>query len=194
MSNLLEELTKQFGGQMAATLGQKAGVNGAQAGSILESAMPILVNALARNASSNDGAQSLQNALNKDHDGSILDNLSGFLGNSQSGPGAGILKHILGGKRGAIEGMIGKKSGVSSNAVGSILEMAAPILMGMLGKQQRSQGLSVEGLSGLLKNGASQMAPQTEEGRGMLHKLLDQDGDGDISDDVFNLLGKFMRK
>jgi len=194
MSNLLAELTKQFGGQMAESIGKQAGVNGAQAGSILNSAMPILVNALARNASSNEGAEALQNALNKDHDGSILDNLSGFLGNSQGGPGAGILKHVLGGKRGAIENMIGQKSGVSSNAVGSILEMAAPILMGMLGKQQKSQGLSVEGLSGLLKGGAEQMAPQSAEGKGMLHKLLDQDGDGDISDDVFNILGKFMSK
>ena len=50
---------------------------------------------MARNTSNQQGAESLHNALQKDHDGSILDNLGGFLNNAQSGPGAGILRHVL---------------------------------------------------------------------------------------------------
>jgi hypothetical protein len=50
-------------------------------------AIPILVSALNRNASSPTGRQSLENAINRDHDGGILDNIGGYLG---GGGGGGI--------------------------------------------------------------------------------------------------------
>ena len=55
------------------------------------------------NTNSADGAASLERALgSSDHDGSLLDNLSGFFKQGDSGLGNGILKHMLGGKRGGV--------------------------------------------------------------------------------------------
>ncbi len=198
MSEIIDVLTKQFGGQILDSISQQAGLNTSQTGSILSSALPVLVGAMARNSSNQQGAESLHNALQKDHDGSILDNLGGFLSNSQSGPGAGILKHVLGGRRGNVENALSKQTGVDSSAIGNVLEMAAPILMGMLGKQQRQNNLDAGGLSSILKMGVDQMNQRSPATEGLLGQLLDQDGDGDIKDDVarigFGLLGKLFKK
>ena len=76
--------------------------------------------------------------------------------------------------------------------------MAAPILLGMLGKQQRKNNLDAGGLSSVLQMGMEQMKNQSPETGGLLAQLLDQDGDGDVKDDVarigFGLLGKLFKK
>lgn len=198
MSEILDVLTKQFGGQILDSISQQAGLNKSQTGSVLSSALPVLIGAMARNSSQKDGADALHNALQKDHDGSILDDIGGFLQNSQSGPGSGILKHVLGGRRGNVENAVSKQTGINAGAVGNVLEMAAPILMGMLGKQQRQNNLDAGGLSNVLKMGVDQINSRSPGADGLLGQLLDQDGDGDIKDDVarigFNLLGKFLKK
>ena len=74
--------------------------------------LPILLAALNRNASNPAGAAALHGALERDHDGSILDNLGGFLGNAQAGPGAGILKHVLGERQESTAQAVGAASGL----------------------------------------------------------------------------------
>ncbi len=198
MSEIFEVLTKQFGGEVLDSISQQVGLDKSQAGSVLGSALPILVGAMARNTSQQGGAESLLGALQNDHDGSILDNLGGFLQDSQSGPGAGILKHVLGSRRAPVENALSKQTGVDSASIGNLLEIAAPILMGMLGKKQRESNLDAGGISDILNTGARQMSREAPGSEGLLGSLLDQDNDGDIKDDVarigFDLLGKFLRK
>jgi len=57
-------------------------------------AIRALLQGLERNASNPQEATALVSALRKDHDGSLLDNLGGFLNSFQQGPGAGILGHV----------------------------------------------------------------------------------------------------
>lgn len=198
MSEILEALTKQFGGDVLSSISNQTGVDKSQAGSVLGAALPILVGALAKNTSQSQGAEALHRALAKDHSGSILDNPGGFIQNATAGPGAGILGHVLGGRRSVVESAISKQTGVDANSIGSILEIAAPILLGMLGKQQRSQNMDAGGIADLLRNSAGQITKQSPQGGNILNQLLDQDGDGDISDDVtrmgVDLLGKFFKK
>ena len=198
MSEIFDVLTKQFGGEVLDSISQQVGLDKSQAGSVLTSALPILVGAMARNTSQQQGAESLLGALQKDHDGSILDDLGGFLQNSQAGPGAGILKHVLGSRRGNVENALSKQTGVNNAAIGNLLEIAAPILMGMLGKKQRESNLDAGGLADVLNSGARQINRDVPGSEGLLGSLLDQDGDGDIKDDVarigFKMLGKLFRK
>ncbi len=105
-------------------------------------AMPILLGAMKRNASSDDGATNLMNALNNKHDCSILDNLSGLLGGEVNEDvkqdGLGILGHVLGGSQNNAVQALSKKSGLDTNSVMQILQVAAPILLGYFGKQEQS--------------------------------------------------------
>ena len=61
--------------------------------------MSAILGAMANNASKPGGADSLLGALQKDHDGSILDNLGGFLGQPNTDDGNGILGHVFGNSR-----------------------------------------------------------------------------------------------
>ena len=101
--------------------------------------------------------------------------------------GAGILKHILGSKQEGVEQVLSQKSGIDASAVGSILKVAAPILMGILGKQKKEQNLSssndLSGLLGGLLEGNSDSNDQS-----FLGKILDADGDESIIDDVAGMI------
>ena len=145
--------------------------------------LPVLMKAMEQNTSTSKGAEGLMGALASKHDGSILDNLSGLFGGgvdeSVKQDGAGILSHILGTKQSGVEQLIGQKAGIDASTVSNILKVAAPLIMGYLGKEKQSQGLSNSGdLTGLL-GGSS-----TANNQGFLEKILDADGDGSMIDDV----------
>ena len=145
----------------------------------------------------------MNNALEKDHDGGILDNLQDLLGGNNVQPqyeramnGAGILKHILGDKQSSVIDAISKSNGLNSNQTGSLMMKLAPLLLGVLGQQKKQNGLDTSGISDLL-NGARQQQQQRASGSplgGMLKNLIDQDGDGNIIDDIGGMLGKFLKK
>lgn len=174
-------LNSDLGKRVINDIGSQTGVSQAQTSSVVNAAAPVLMGMLQKNAGSEQGAAGILSALNK-HDGSILDNLSGFLGSGDFSDGDGILGHVLGGKRSAVENAISAQTGVSSSKVSTILAMLAPILMGFLGKQTRASGNITDstGLGGLLgellgSSGGSSL------GGGILSSILDQDGDGQLS-------------
>ncbi|BAO77490.1 hypothetical protein WPG_3260 [Winogradskyella sp. PG-2] len=151
--------------------------------------------AMERNASTPEGAEGLMGALKGKHDGSILDNLGGLFGGGVNEEvktdGSKILGHILGNRQQGVEKVIGEKSGLDMGSVANILKVAAPILMGVLGKQSRQNNVSsagvLSGLLGGLLGGASNSGAVTKE-QTFLEKILDSDGDGSVIDDVAGMV------
>ena len=161
-------------------------------------ALPVLMQAMRRNVSTPQGADGLMSALSGRHDGSILDDLGDLFGGGVDSnileDGGKILGHVLGNKQQHVEHTLGAKSGMDASSVAQILKVAAPILMGVLGKQTRRQNVnsssSLEGLLGGLIQGNS---PQQEES--FLEAILDADGDGSVVDDVAGMvLGSSKKK
>jgi len=202
--NLMDLVQSQLSGGVMDVLTSQLG-NGAtksQTSGAASNIMEVLLGGVARNAQSQDGANALNNALEKDHDGGILDNLQDILGGNNTQPqyeramnGAGILKHILGDKQSNVIDAISKSNGLNTNQVGSLMMKLAPMLLGVLGQQKKQNNLDASGISDLLK-GARQQQEQKASGSplgGMLKNLLDQDGDGNIIDDVAGMLGKFLK-
>ena len=109
MNNVLQELMSQFGDKELEAVSQKTAIDKSQASSALEGIMPTLLGAMASNTQTEGGAYSFLSALDRDHDGSVLDDVAGFVTKSDSGPGAGILGHVLGGNRSAVEEQISRK-------------------------------------------------------------------------------------
>lgn len=147
MNAITQMITQQIAGAAAGQLASRLGISEGTAKMAVQLAVPLIVAALARNAAQPQGAQDLHDAVNKDHDGSILDNLMGYLGNPQSGNGSGILGHVLGTQRPAVESNLAQATGLDPSAAGSLLEIVSPLVMGALGKQQQQQGLDAQGLS-----------------------------------------------
>ncbi|MEJ2239993.1 MAG: DUF937 domain-containing protein [Gemmatimonadales bacterium] len=186
MSSLIEMLTQQLGSQQnVGQLSRQLGTDHRATENALGAALPVLLTALARNSAETSGAESLDRALSK-HDGSVLDNLGGFLEAPDVDDGDGILRHVLGDRRESVESGVSRASGLDMSMVAKLLPMLAPIVMGALGKQKRENGLNSAGLSELLGSERQRME-QSSPAAGMLGKLLDQDGDGSIADDVAKL-------
>ncbi|MFZ1705283.1 MAG: DUF937 domain-containing protein [Saprospiraceae bacterium] len=189
--------------QLTSTLGVN---EPAKTSSAVDSTISVLLNAVAKNVAKPEGANAFINALNRDHDGSVVDNLTDFLGgqfqpeNSSMTNGAGILKHLLGGKQESAAQTIGQQSGMDAGTVMKLMSTLAPILMGVLGKanQQSAGQPSGGGLIDMVLNSTKKVNQQTNQG-GLLTQIFDKDGDGSIMDDVAGmgfkaLLGRLFKR
>lgn len=195
MSGILDLLNSDLGKTIISGVSNSTGTEQHKTGSVLTMALPVLMKAMERNASTPEGAQGLMGALNGKHNGSILDNLGDLFGGGVdeevTNDGSKILGHILGNKQQGVEQVIGQKAGIDAGSVGNILKVAAPILMGVLGKQSQQNNVSSQNdlgnLLGGLLGGASNSGSVTKE-QTFLEQILDADGDGSVIDDVAGLV------
>jgi hypothetical protein len=193
MNAITQMITQQIAGAAARAMAARIGVSEATAERAVQVAVPLIVAALARNAAQPDGARDLQEAVVKDHDGSIFDNLTGYLNNPQAANGSGILGHVFGQQQEAVQSNLAQATGLDQNAAGSILEMAAPLVMGALGQTQKQNGLDADGLSQFLAAQREQTAKSAPDLMGALNAMLDSNHDGSVTDDVGRLLGNFLK-
>jgi hypothetical protein len=70
----------QLGGGGITEIARSVGVSGSDVTNVLGGAVPAIMAGLTRNSSSSDGAAGLLGALDRDHDGSVLDDVMGYLG------------------------------------------------------------------------------------------------------------------
>ncbi|MGK2864857.1 MAG: DUF937 domain-containing protein [Chitinophagaceae bacterium] len=154
MENVTQLLLSQIGEDGLENLASKAGAGKVQVTQAMESAVPTLLNAISTNTRSTSGANNFLDALDRDHDGSILDNINGHLQNPAKANGTGILKHVLGKNRSAVENQLSGQSGLSSGSIGNIMEMVAPLLMGFLGRQKKqiNSVFSPDKISGVMSS------------------------------------------
>lgn len=195
MANISDLLNSDLGKQIISGIGQQTGTSEKDTASVVSAAAPVLMGMLQKNASSEQGAAGILGALSK-HDGSILDNLSGFLGSGDTTDGNGILGHILGSKKTSVESAISEKTGVSSANTSKIIAMLAPIVMGYLGKESKGKNVqSGGGLGDLLGGLMGGSANGSSAGGSILTSLLDQDGDGQLGiNDVITAMSGNKKK
>ena len=170
-------------------IGQQLGADEGTTSNAIQAALPMLLGGLANNTASQSGVSSLLGALDRDHDGSILDDLGGFLGDYLSGRGAGILSHIFGAQEGAVERGVSQASGLDLSKVGPLLMMLAPIVMGAIGRARREEGID----AGDLPRELSSAAQQTGADQGLLGALssmFDMNRDGSAVDDIAGMLSR----
>lgn len=146
----INEIMSLVGDDGVNAISNKLGLDKKQANDALLASLPSIVTALNGNTQSKMGLKSLEKAIEKDHDGSLLDNLSGYFNNPDLNDGKGILKHTLGSRRTGVEEKLSAKTGVDTNSIGKILEFAAPLVLSYLGKQKKQSNNN--GLADILSN------------------------------------------
>lgn len=190
MSTLLQTLASNLDEQTLRKISQTVGADEGQTQRAISAALPMLLGALGRNASTPQGAQALTAALQRDHDGSIFNNLASQLTNpSTLQDGMSILNHVLGGKKEAVQTGVGNVSGLSANATGQLLTMLAPMVLGALGQLQHKENLNADQVASVLQKERE----ETESNLGGLAKLLDMDGDGSVIDDVMTIGSSLLK-
>ncbi len=184
--NLIQQLSQHIGAQ--STEQTEAAASGI---------ISTLVAGLNKNASTPEGANALVSAIDRDHDGSILEDVAGFLlggkqaSNSNALNGAGILGHILGGKQSNATDMIGKATGMDSGQITKLMISLAPMVLAALGKARSQEGLGVENIGSVLSGSVNSPVNQRQE-MGVLQRFLDADGDGSVMDDIADMGMKFF--
>ena len=123
-------LTDLLSSSVISSIAGQTGTSEKDTQNVLANALPALVGAMAQNASTEDGANSLAKALD-DHTSSK--GLASLLQNVDTEDGAKILTKILGGQNDAVQKAVAKKSGASKVDTSKILAMAAPLLLAALG-------------------------------------------------------------
>lgn len=140
MSQLLDLVKRQLDGGTVATMASQIGASPGQTRTAVEAALPALLAGLQGNATSPGGASSLAAALDRDHDGSILDDVAGFLGQGPSAAGQRSVGHIFGDRQGHVTQAVAQHSGLDSGQVMSLLAMLAPLVLGALGRARQQGG------------------------------------------------------
>jgi len=189
--NIGELLNQSIGENEVQQISSQLGEDPQTTGNAISAALPLLLGGLSQNASSDAGAASLLGAVDRDHDGSIMEDLSGYLGSSSSGQGASILGHIFGGRQGAIQQGVSRASGMDLSKVAMLLPILAPIVMGALGRARQSGHVDQSSVAGVLGQGQEHLGGG-EGLMGALSQILDQNQDGSVIDDVGGLLGGLL--
>jgi hypothetical protein len=192
MASILDLLQTDLGQTLINGAAQKTNTSKDQTANVLSQAMPLILGAMQRNARTPEGAASLSSALeNPKHNGGVLDMLGGLFGDGPGSPddlvseGSGILGHVLGNKQPQVENAISTSSGVNADSVAQILKIAAPIIMGLLGKQKQEKQVSQNNIGDLL---GSVMGQSGSHDDSFLTTILDADGDGSMIDDVAGMV------
>ncbi|MBP1642634.1 MAG: hypothetical protein H6Q03_1303 [Acidobacteria bacterium] len=184
MDDILGLLGQKLDARTIQTLAGQIGAAPQQTRAAVETAVPLLLGALQRNAAAPQGAASLLGALDRDHDGSVLDNVAGFFGQAPTGADLRSVEHIFGARRGGVESAVARASGLDSGQVMQLLAQLAPLLLGLLGRARKTTGADAGGLGDLLGGAMGRMQQSNPGLGGLLGGLLDADGDGSSVDDL----------
>lgn len=152
MANLLDMakgyLTDQLMDQLTGATGEsKSGITNALGGMV-----PSLLAGLLNKSSDSNAISGIFNMLNDSKNDGILDNLGGLLGNSATNTISSLfLSKLFGNKVGGVIDTIGQAAGIKKSSSSTLMNLAVPMVMGLLRKKISGGGLNVGGLINLLK-------------------------------------------
>ena len=194
MSGLVDTVLSHLDDTQVNAIASQLGVDPTQARSAIEHAVPLIVGHLAQNASTQQGADSLNNALGEHAGFRISDVLSGVLsGSGGQGIGGAILGHIFGGNQNAANQGLGQVTGLGSQNSAQLMAILAPIVMAALANHVQSQG---GGLGSILSQESQQIQQRGGLAGGLLSAVLNHGGGGnlDLSNMLGGVLGSFGRR
>jgi hypothetical protein len=191
--DLVQTLMNQLSGDGIQQISHQIGADETTTTQAVRTAVPLLVTALANNASDPTGEQSLNQALQR-HNGGILDDVIGYIGGGgDTADGGAILGHVLGNRRAPVENTLSQRTGLNAGSIGKLLMMLAPLVLGALGKAKRENHLEPGSLGGYLNQ--QKHRAQNEAPSGMidiLTNMLDSNKDGSVLDDLGNMAGNYF--
>ena len=196
-TSVLDDLRSQLSGDTVNDISRRIGADPQQTKTAIDGAIPMLLAALGQEAADPQRRAGLQAAIQEDHDGSVVDNLPAYLNGQMSGKatnGQGIVNHVLGDRREPAAQALAGKSGLDMGTIMSLLPLLAPIVMGMLGKKERSGGLSPDNLADALGGDTRRAANDSPDIGDLLGSVLGGHGGEGSTGDIGDLLGSVFGK
>lgn len=192
---LIDLLTGNTGNQVAEQAENKFGISKTQVIALLAVAAPLIISYLRKKSQDANEAEALNNALDKDHDGSILDDVS--QADARQSEGGSILNHIFGEEKTNVENRLSQNTGISIDKIGPILSMLAPVIMGYIGKEKQQNNVGAGGLGdllgGILGNASNESQQQSSPLNDILGSVLgggnSQSSGNPLNDIIGSVLG-----
>lgn len=182
---LIDEIVSGIGTDGIETLGRSLGLDAQTTSNALSAALPMLLASLSRNAASQDGASALLSAIDRNHDGSVFDDIGGYLARAGAGgDGEKILAHALGSQRQPAARAIGGASGIDTAKAMHLLAMAAPLVLGAIGKARQQGQLKPDQLSSFLDSETHALHQRSSGAMELISQVLDADHDGSVFDEI----------
>ena len=194
--SLIDLITGNAGNQVASQAENKFGISKNQVIALLAVAAPLVISYLRKKSQDDPNeAEALNNALDKDHDGSILDDPSQV--EARQAEGGSILSHIFGGDKANVENQLSQNTGISMDKIGPIMAMLAPVIMGYIGQQKQANNVTSGGglgdlLGGILGNSAQESQASNNPLSDILGSVLGgaaQSSGGGLGDILGSVLG-----
>jgi len=151
--------TNELVGKASAYLGETENTVLKAIGGII----PSLLGGITEKATaSQEGAVAVTSLAKESDSAGFPGNLGNFFDNDGGGilsKGSGLLNNLLGeGKSNLLGNVIAQFSGAKPSSVTSLLSMAAPAVLGMLGKHASSNNLNADGLASMLSSQKANIA------------------------------------
>jgi hypothetical protein len=150
--NLLDMVKGQLTETVLGQLGKAVNLSPADVSKAMNVIVPAQVSVLAQHGASPQGAQGLLGLLgnfaNMGNFGSLLGMAGGAGGLLKIGET--VLPALLGGKLPGVLSGLASHTGLGQGAIGGLMSMAGPLIMGQLGSHVKSTGMDAGGLGGLL--------------------------------------------
>jgi hypothetical protein len=154
---------------MIAKIASALGLDRSVAQKAIGGAVPALLSSLGDVASTPNGARQLANFVTQQQQQGSLETLKNLIDgsgqNTLAETGSSMLSGLFG--SGTVDTMaqsIGKFAGIDAGSGKSILGMLGPVVLGVLGQQQRSASLDATGLASLLGSQKGQIAAAIPSG------------------------------
>ena len=169
MANFIDDFMKTLGPQVTKELSSKMNIDQNTAKKLLPQIAPLILGGLKKQKDEQGGAERVDHILNKYGSASALDNIADIFtkGAKEKNPDP-ALGGLLGNSGLQAVSLLTKQFNLKGNQAKQLIPMLAPIILGSLTKKRDADGAGSSGIA----------------------KLLDQDGDGNILNDVAGFLMK----
>ena len=167
-TNLVSEIAEVLSPNIVSSIASALGLDRTATQKAVMAAVPTLLAALMNYATKAQGATKLAEVVRKQEPG-MLSSLASVIGEPGQkaliDQGASVLTSLLGGKTlSALTGAVGQYADVGNEGSKSLLGFLGPVVLGVLGQQQRDRGLNAAGLANLLTSQKSNIADALPSG------------------------------
>ena len=128
----------------------------------LSGIVPTLLNGLLNKTSTHEGQSILTRLAEEQHASGIAGNLSSFFSSNNetvTQKGTGLLNGLFGDKLSMATNLISNFSGIKSSSATSLLSMALPAILALIGKRMSAGGSSIASLLSTEKNNIAAAVP-----------------------------------
>ena len=153
-TNLVSEIAEVLSPNIVSSIASALGLNRTATQKAVVAAVPALLATLINYVTKQQGATKLAEVVRKQEPG-MLSSLANVIGEPGQkaliDQGASVLTSLLGGKTlSALTNAVGQYASVGNEGSKSLMGLLGPVVLGVLGQQQRDRGLDASGLANLL--------------------------------------------